>query len=88
MVRIGNAFTTGHATALATRDLCEGIGPAIRSGLRGVETILTESEYRRDDLSPFSSGHAAIRGLPEYMFIRRKTRAQPRAAARLSATES
>ena len=32
--RLGNAFVTGDAAGLATRDLCEGIGPAVRSGLR------------------------------------------------------
>ena len=35
VVRIGNAFITGDAAGLATRDMCEGIGPAIRSGLSG-----------------------------------------------------
>ncbi len=34
VVRRGNAFITGDAAGLATRDLGEGIGPAVRSGLR------------------------------------------------------
>ena len=34
VVRVDNAFITGDAAGLATRDLCEGIGPAIRSGQR------------------------------------------------------
>ena len=85
VVRVDNAFITGDAAGLATRDLCEGIGPAIRSGQRAAASILTGCEYRLEDLSPFSSDHAAIRGLLEYMFIRRKTRARPRAAARPSA---
>ena len=88
VVRIDNAFITGDSAGLATRDLCEGIGPAIRSGQRAAETILTGVEYRLDDLSSFSSDHAAIRGLLEYMFIRRKTRPRPRAAVRPSAAES
>ena len=88
VVRVDNAFITGDAAGLATRDLCEGIGPAIRSGQRAVETILTGAEYRLDDLSSFSSDHAAFRGLLEYMFIRRKTRPRPRAATRPSAAES
>ena len=85
VVRIDNAFITGDAAGLATRDLCEGIGPAIRSGHRAAETILSGAEYRLDDISSFSSDHAAIRGLLEYMFIRRKVRARPRSPVRAGA---
>ena len=88
VARIDNAFITGDAAGLATRDLCEGIGPAMRSGQRAAETILTGCEYRLEDLSSFSSDHAVIRGLLEYMFIRRKTRPRPRATTRPSAAES
>lgn len=88
VVRIDNAFITGDAAGLATRDLCEGIGPAIRSGHRAAETILTGAEYRLDDISSFSSDHAAIRGLLEYMFIHRKTRPRPRSPVRQGVAES
>ena len=33
VVRVGDAFLTGDAAGLATRDMCEGIGPAIRSDI-------------------------------------------------------
>lgn len=88
VVRIGNAFISGDAAGLATRDLCEGIGPAIRSGHRAADAILGRGEYRLDDLQRFSSDHAAIRSLLEYMFIRRKTRARPRGRARPGTLES
>ena len=39
-VRLGNAFITGDAAGLATRDLAEGIGPAVRSGQRAADAIL------------------------------------------------
>lgn len=53
-VRRGNAFITGDAAGLASRDLGEGIGPAIRSGLRAAESILTGAAYRLDDVTGLS----------------------------------
>ena len=88
VVRIDNTFITGEAAGLATCDLCEDTGPAIRSGRRAAEIIFTGAEYRLDDLSSFSSTYAAIHGLLEYMFIRRNFRPRPRAATRPSAAES
>jgi flavin-dependent dehydrogenase len=43
---VDNAFLTGDAAGLATRDLCEGIGPAIRSGQRAADAILKGSTYQ------------------------------------------
>jgi flavin-dependent dehydrogenase len=51
VVRRDNAFITGDAAGLATRDLGEGIGPAIRSGLRAAQTILEGSPYALGDVS-------------------------------------
>ena len=45
-IRRGNAFLVGDAAGLATEDLGEGIGPAIRSGLLAAEAILHGGEYR------------------------------------------
>jgi flavin-dependent dehydrogenase len=53
-VRIGNAFITGDAAGLATRDLGEGIGPAIASAIRAAESILKGTEYRLDDVAATS----------------------------------
>jgi flavin-dependent dehydrogenase len=44
-VRRGNALIVGDAVGLATRDMGEGIGPAIRSGLLAAEAILHDSDY-------------------------------------------
>lgn len=54
--RLDNAFVIGDAAGLATRDMCEGIGPAIRSGLRAADTIASGKHF---DLSsiPRSSLH-------------------------------
>jgi flavin-dependent dehydrogenase len=54
VVRQGNAFITGDAAGLATRDLGEGIGPAIRSGIRAAEAILQGKSYELDDVTGLS----------------------------------
>lgn len=54
VVRQGNAFITGDAAGLATRDLGEGIGPAIRSGTRAAEAILEGKPYRLNDVTGLS----------------------------------
>ena len=75
MVRVENAFITGDAVGLATRDLCEGIGPAIRSGHLAAESILTGSDYSVAAITAYSAEHAVVRRLLEYMFVKRRTRA-------------
>ena len=47
--RVDNAYLVGDAAGLATRDLCEGIGPAIRSGHAAADSIALGVDY---DLSP------------------------------------
>jgi flavin-dependent dehydrogenase len=44
-VRIGNAFLAGDSLGLATLDMGEGIGPAIRSGQLAAEAILSGADY-------------------------------------------
>lgn len=73
-VRIGNAFITGDASGLATRDLCEGIGPAIRSGQLAAESILHGSTYSLETISRFSSRHLLVRKFVEYMVVKRGIR--------------
>lgn len=46
--RIDNAFLTGDSAGLATRDLCEGIGPAIRSGQRAADAIVRGTAFDLD----------------------------------------
>jgi flavin-dependent dehydrogenase len=59
VARRDNAFITGDAAGLATRDLGEGIGPAIRSGLRAAQAILTDVPYRLEDVTGLSVGSIA-----------------------------
>jgi flavin-dependent dehydrogenase len=44
-LRRDNALIVGDAAGLATRDMGEGIGPAIRSGLLAAEAILHDRDY-------------------------------------------
>ena len=59
VVRRDNAFITGDAAGLATRDLGEGIGPAIRSGLRAAQAIVAGEPYRLEDVTGASVGSIA-----------------------------
>lgn len=83
VVRADNAFIIGDAAGLATRDLCEGIGPAIRSGQRAAQSILTGAPYELHDIEGFSSSYAPVRWLLEYMFV---SRGRKHARSTLSAT--
>ncbi|HET7757182.1 MAG TPA: NAD(P)/FAD-dependent oxidoreductase [Steroidobacteraceae bacterium] len=59
VVRRDDAFITGDAAGLASRDLGEGIGPAIRSGLRAAEAIVAGSPYHLDGVTGLSVGSIA-----------------------------
>jgi flavin-dependent dehydrogenase len=67
---IGNAFLAGDAAGLATRDMCEGIGPAIRSGLRVADSILHGTPYRLDDITGTSLGGGIASRMLEWGFLR------------------
>ncbi len=54
--RKGNAFVTGDAAGLATLDLGEGIGPAVRSGLLAAEAIASGGEYSLASIRRYSLG--------------------------------
>ena len=67
-VRVEDAFIVGDAAGLATRDLAEGIGPAVRSGQRAADAIVHGSEYRLDDLQTHSAGRGWVSWVLERMF--------------------
>jgi len=70
VVRTGDAFITGDAAGLATRDMCEGIGPAVRSGLRAAEAILHAAPYRLEDVTGASLGGGLVTKLLDWAFTR------------------
>jgi flavin-dependent dehydrogenase len=71
VVRVDNAFITGDAAGLATRDLCEGIGPAIQSGQRAADSIMNGSVYSLETIDAFSANRAWVRTLLGLLFTRR-----------------
>jgi flavin-dependent dehydrogenase len=54
VLRQGNAFIVGDAIGLATRDMGEGIGPAIQSGIRAAEAILTDQAFSVQSIQKYS----------------------------------
>ncbi len=49
-----NAFLVGDSAGLATLDLGEGIGPAIRSGMRAAEAIAKGTSYQVSEIAKYS----------------------------------
>lgn len=49
-----NAFIIGDSIGLATRDMGEGIGPAIQSGIRAAEAILSGKELSVNSIQKYS----------------------------------
>jgi flavin-dependent dehydrogenase len=72
--RIGSAFLTGDAAGLATRDLCEGIGPAIRSGLRAADSILHGTAYSLEDVTGASLGGGILSAWMDWVLTRKSYR--------------
>ena len=62
-VRSGNAFLAGDSAGLATRDMCEGIGPAVESGLRAARAIVDGADYALDDIARLSGESFVSRAL-------------------------
>lgn len=71
--RIGNALLIGDAAGLATRDMAEGIGPAVRSGILAANAIADGTEYDLDSVASYSLPPGLQRQALEYLFVRRNT---------------
>jgi flavin-dependent dehydrogenase len=54
VVRTGNAFVVGDAAGLGTRDMGEGIGPAVQSGIRAADAIIRRTEYSVRSIRKYS----------------------------------
>lgn len=70
VARLEDAFLTGDAAGLATRDMAEGIGPAVRSGVRAAETILHKTPYDLDDATGSSLGGGVASRLLDWAMTR------------------
>jgi flavin-dependent dehydrogenase len=54
-VQMGNAFIVGDAAGLATLDMGEGIGPAVQSGIRAAEAIVSGKPYSIKSIGRYSA---------------------------------
>ncbi|MDH4124919.1 MAG: NAD(P)/FAD-dependent oxidoreductase [Gammaproteobacteria bacterium] len=54
LVADSNAFLVGDAAGLATHDLCEGIGPAVQSGLLAADAIVSGRDYSLSTVTKLS----------------------------------
>jgi flavin-dependent dehydrogenase len=61
IVSDSNAYIVGDAVGLATRDMCEGIGPAIRSSLLTAHSIVTGEPYSLTGIGTLSGAGYASR---------------------------
>jgi len=68
VARIDNAFILGDAAGLATRDLCEGIGPAVKSGIMAADSILYGYNYDFNPISKYSNDSFITKKLFELKF--------------------
>ena len=71
-VQLDKAYLVGDAAGLATRDMCEGIGPAVRSGLLAAQAIATGQAYVLNTVSPYSASNLIAKKLLEYRLTRRR----------------
>ena len=53
-LRIGNAFIVGDSAALASRDMGEGIGAAVKSGILAAEAIARQAPYAPGQVGSYS----------------------------------
>jgi flavin-dependent dehydrogenase len=49
--------------------MCEGIGPAVRSGLLAARAIAAGDDYRLDSVGAYTSSNRLIRKGLEYMYL-------------------
>lgn len=75
--QLDNAYLVGDAAGLATWDLAEGIGPAIRGATLAAESIVTGRPYSLASVGRYSAGNALLAFPLKYLFVNKS-----RAAAR------
>lgn len=71
VVRREEAFLVGDSAGLSTRDLCEGIGPAVRSGLLAADAIATGGTYALDRVRAHSVKQSLVRRGLDWAFCGR-----------------
>ncbi len=72
VVQVDNAYLIGDAAGLATRDMCEGIGPAVRSGILAANAIASGTAYTLGTVNAYSGTNLLAKKALEYMFTKRR----------------
>lgn len=71
-----NAFIVGDSAGLATQDLCEGIGPAVKSGLLAADSIVTGDDYSLASVRTLS-GNGITSKILQRRFAGRQSMSRP-----------
>ena len=71
-IRVDNAFIVGDSIGLATRDLCEGIGPAVHSGIEAARAISHGHTYDLQDLIRHSAENRLLGKVMERLMVGRQ----------------
>lgn len=67
-VQDGNIYIIGDSAGLATRDMGEGIGPAVQSGILAAESIISGNPYNVDSISSLSLHHPVFTPILKKLF--------------------
>jgi len=67
-VRIDNVYIVGDSVGLATVDLCEGIGPAVKSALLAAKSIIDGDDYSVAEIGRYS-GQSFVSKVLERQFV-------------------
>ncbi len=67
--RRGNALVVGDSAGLATRDMCEGIGPAVRSGILAARSVMHGAPYDLTGIDAFTASNTLVKKGLERMFV-------------------
>jgi flavin-dependent dehydrogenase len=79
--QVDNAYLVGDAAGLATWDLAEGIGPAVRSAILAAESIVAGKPYSLASVTRYSAANALLAFPFKYLFINKSEAAARRLKA-------
>jgi flavin-dependent dehydrogenase len=65
-----NLHIIGDSRGLATRDMCEGIGPAVQSGIAAAKAIARPTKTDESQIDAFTLDHELFRRALEWRFLR------------------
>ncbi|MGE3877376.1 MAG: NAD(P)/FAD-dependent oxidoreductase [Parvibaculaceae bacterium] len=85
VLRVGNAYLAGDSAGLATRDMFEGIGPAVASGIRAADSIAIGRAYELSDVPRHSLPNMLAKKALEHFLVGRALKRRAPAPQRATA---